>query len=103
MTKNFKGSKKTNKKKKNPTKELPLGHHQISQQKLQARQEQNDILKILNDKKCQPEILFPAKLYFRRMKIAQGNVYNCKYHMKDGILGRNFRGGKREATWIFQG
>ena len=97
MTKNFKGSKKKKKK------ELPLGHHQISQQKLQARQEQNDILKILNDKKCQPEILFPAKLYFRRMKIAQGNVYNCKYHMKDGILRRNFRKGRRESTWIFQG
>ena len=101
MTKNFKGSKKN---KKEPYKGTPIGpSSDFSAETLQARQEQNDILKILNDKKCQPEILFPAKLYFRRMKIAQGNVYNCKYHMKDGILGMNFRGGKREAMWIFQG
>ena len=42
----------------------------FSAETLQARQEQNDVLKILNDKKCQPEILSPAKLSFKRMKIA---------------------------------
>ena len=100
MTKNFKGSKK----KIEPYKGTPIGpSSDFSAETLQARQEQNDFLKVLNDKKCQPEILFPAKLYFRRMKIAQGNVYNCKYHMKDGILRRNFRKGRRESTGIFQG
>ena len=100
MTKNFKGSKK----KIEPYKGTPIGpSSDFSAETLQARQEQNDILKILNDKKCQSKILSPAKLSFRRMKIAQGNVYNCKYHMKDGILRRNFRKGRRESTWIFQG
>ena len=100
MTKNFKGSKK----KMEPYKGTPIGpSSDFSAETLQARQEQNDVLKILKDKKCQPEILSPAKLSFKRMKIAQDKMYNCKYHMKDGILSRNFRRGRREATWIFQG
>ena len=100
MTKNFKGSKKN---KQEPYKGTPIGpSSDFSAETLQARQEQNDFLKVLNDKKCQPEILSPAKS-FRRMKISQGNVYNCKYHMNEGILNRNFRRGRREAPWIFQG
>ena len=91
--------KKTNTAKVGPVMRLRVD---FSVETLQARQEQNDFLKVLNDKKCQPEILSPAKS-FRRMKISQGNVYNCKYHMNEGILNRNFRRGRREATWIFQG
>ena len=72
MTKNFKGSKKTNKKKKNPTKELPLGHHQISQQKLQARQEQNDILKILNDKKMSARNTLSSKVVLQENEDCPG-------------------------------
>ena len=66
MTKNFIG----NKKKMEPYKGTLIGPSlDFSAETLQARQEQNDILKILNGKKCQPEILCPAKS-FRRMKIA---------------------------------
>lgn len=37
----------------------------FSKETLKARREQNDLLKILKDKKCHPRILSPARLSFR--------------------------------------
>ena len=41
-----------------------LGYQKISQQRLQARREWNNIFKILEDKNCQSVILYAAKLSF---------------------------------------